>query len=116
MPGMLYQVVNRQRALLEKQRRAPAAQPVAKPVLRITVKPKEGVAPTPVASGEEPAKALPTHQTVGLHNVPRELVEALKVEAQRRSSKGKKMTLTDVALHCLRVGLLELQSADEKQL
>lgn len=136
----LYQMVNKERALLAKQGRKHAtdaekpelkvtvksavpqetkapkpndpkpktkARPTAKPALKITV--KEAVDPI-TSPSRESASSVPSRglQTVGLHNVPKELVDRLKAEANRRSSPNKKVSMTDMALACFEIGLAEL--------
>lgn len=115
MTGMLYQMVNRERALLKHQgRKHPTDAGYKKPKLVLTEKPalsptvpvdKPVPAPVEVASAPVPNREF---QTVGLHNVPRSLVDALKAEAARRSSKGVRVPLTAVALDCIEIGLAEL--------
>lgn len=127
MTGMLYQVVNKERALLAKQGRTHSAdvgkpQRANRPPLRITVKqPEVLTAVPPVAVAADPTEKVAVKpstglQTVGLHNVPKELVDALKVEAKRRSGHGKRTSMAEIAMHCLRVGLAELQKAPDSAL
>jgi len=115
MPGMLYQVVNRERKLLEAQGRKHAADLAKKNKPRLVLKeiprtmpaaPEAVLAPAPMPVPEQPAGDK--LQTVGLHNVPSSLVDALKAEAKRRSVKGKRVTMTEVALDCFQIGLAEL--------
>ena len=113
MPGMLYQVMNRERALLKAQGRTHVADGAPKPRLvlkeiphKMPAVPEAVPEVVPVAAPElPPGEKL---QTVGLHNVPSRIVDALKAEAKRRSVKGQKVTMTEVALLCFQVGLAEL--------
>lgn len=116
MPGMLYQIINRERQLIEIARRKRESE--AKPKPKLTLKVTSFVTKKP---GVEEVETLPDvisetqTQTVGLHNVPTGLVNELKSEAKRRSVKGKRVTLTDVALECFQIGLTELRKQDIKQ-
>jgi hypothetical protein len=123
MTGMLYQTVNRERALLKHQgRKHPTDAGYKKPKLVLTEKPAlsptvpvDKPVPVPVEVASAPSRAPVSNrefQTVGLHNVPRSLVDALKAEAARRSSKGTRVPLTAVALDCIEIGLAALVKQD----
>ena len=117
MSGMLYQVVNKERALLAKQGRQHATDvgtpKPPKAVLRLAVKADPIVIPeVPAIETPKAAKPVSDFQTVGLHNVPKALVDKLKAEAKRLAGPQQRVSMTDVAVRCLELGLTELHKQD----
>lgn len=135
MPGFLDQIVDKERQLLrakgqrhpvDERRKFPrlVSTKKAAPIISaeivssipaptpaevaVTIVPPPMSEPVLVRMPEAAAEPAERLQTVGLHKVPTSLVDALKAEAKRRSVNGKKVSLTEVALQCIRVGLSEL--------
>jgi len=115
MPGMLYQIMNKERKLMEitklkneLTRKQARKQKHLKPIKTAETETVEMVETETMETETLPNTSPRDTQTIGLHKVPISLVDELKAEAKRRSTKGKRVTITDIALDCFQIGLAEM--------
>lgn len=120
MPGMLYQIMNKERVLLKKAGRGhpddanEQVKPTKPKLILREIPPRSNFVPNEVpVVNKKNIDVVSTQdeksQTVGLHKVPISVVEALKAEAKRRSINGKKLNMTDISMMCFQIGLKELK-------
>jgi hypothetical protein len=103
--GLLYQIEKKEQLLIAKRG------PVKIEKVEKVQKPKKDVRQTkfpdfPDSPSESSPEVLSSLQTIGVHNVPRELVDRLKLEVKRQSDlEGRRITMSELVIQYIQTKL-----------